>query len=59
MKRQPIRKERGALVPRIVCPHFVEYKYARPTRWKQPGDCTTEPYVRRPRSSYLRFILNF
>jgi len=68
VKRAQIRKgvrwvhkksQRGAIVTSIVYPHFVEYKYERPTRWKQPGDWTREPYARRTRSSYLRFILNF
>jgi hypothetical protein len=68
VRRQQIRKggrwihkksQRVALVTGIVYPHSVEYKYERPSHWKQPGDWTREPYTRGTRSSYLRFLLNF
>jgi hypothetical protein len=52
---------RIAVVTRIVYPHFVEYKYERPTNpwspwYPHPG---TSPYTRRTRVKYRRFILNF
>jgi hypothetical protein len=53
---------RVAIITWIVYPHFVEYKYEQPTRrgsdpWH--GPVGTEPYTRRTRVSYRRFILNF
>ncbi len=53
------KAQRIAVVTGIVYPHSVEYKYERPTRWKQPGDWTREPYTRRTRVRYRIFILNF
>jgi len=53
--------DRVAVVTQIVYPHFVEYKYERPMRSKglYHGYMTTEPYTRRTRVSYRRFILHF
>lgn len=70
MKRQQIRvggrwanKESGriAVVTQIVYPRFVEYKYARPLRYKNPlyEYMTPEPFTRRTRVLYGKFVLNF
>jgi hypothetical protein len=52
---------RSAIVTRIHYPGFVEYKYERPTRSKDPwhGYMTTDPYTRRTRVSYGSFVTSF
>ena len=55
------KSARVARVTRILYPHFVEYKYERPTRTKSPwhGYMTTDPYTRRTRVPYRVFVLGF
>ena len=52
---------RIAVVTQILYPRFVEYKYARPTRYKNPFHeyMTREPFTRRTRVWYGSFVLNF
>jgi hypothetical protein len=52
---------RVAVVTQIVYPHAVEYKYGRTLRYKNPlyEYMTPEPFTRRTKVPYRKFILNF
>ena len=53
--------DRIAIVTQILYPQFVEYKYERPLHYKNRfvEYNTREPYARRTKMSYRRFILGF
>lgn len=53
--------DRIAIVTQILYPHFVEYKYVRPTRTRglYHGYMMTEPYTRRTKVPCRVFVTSF
>jgi hypothetical protein len=58
---QHMESDRTAIVTQILYPHFVEYRYERPTRTRglYHGHMETEPFTRRTKVPYRVFVTRF